>query len=81
MPEHSGELPDDFEELKTLTLATLARAGGSEADAEAVRGDVLRLKAKVIDLAQTNAMAKAEIARLTSILNTLRQKLREARRR
>ncbi len=73
MPEHSGELPDDFEDLKTLTLAALTRAGRSEADAEAARGDVLRLKAEVNDLAQTNAMAKAEIARLTSILKTLRR--------
>jgi transposase len=73
MPEHSGELPDDVEELKTLTLATSARADRCEAEAEAARSDVLRLKAEVNDLAQTNAMAKAEIARLTSILKTLRR--------
>jgi transposase len=73
MPEHSGELPDDVEELKALTLATSARADRSEAEAEAARSDVLRLKAQVNDLAQTNAMAKAEIARLASILKTLKR--------
>ena len=73
MPDRSIELPDDIDELKAIALATSARADLSEADAEAARSDVLRLKAEVGDLAQTNAMAKAEIARLTSILKTLRR--------
>ena len=73
MPEHSGELPDNVEDLKALTLAISARADHSEADVETARSDVLRLKSEVSDLAQSNAMAKAEIARLTSILKTLRR--------
>ena len=71
MIERSGDLPDDVEELKAMALATSARADLS--DAEAARSEVLELKAEVNDLAETNAMAKAEIARLTSILKTLRR--------
>ena len=73
MPEHSGELPDDVEDLKALTLAISARADRSEAEAQAARSDVLRLKAEVNDLAQMNASDKAEIARLTSILKSLKR--------
>ena len=73
MIERSGELPDDVDELKALALANAARADQSEADAQAARGEVLKLKAEVNDLAEANATAKAEIARLTSILKTLRR--------
>src|SRR5579871_2013629 len=73
MAEPSGELPDDVDELKALTLAHVARANLSEADAEAARREVLRLTAEVGDLTQSNAMAKTEIARLTSILKMLRR--------
>jgi transposase len=72
MIERSGELPDDIDKLKRLALANAARADQSEADAQAARGEVLKLKAEVNDLAEANATAKAEIARLTSILKTLR---------
>ena len=75
MIERSGELPDDVDELKALTLANAARADQSEADAEVARSEVLKLKAEVNDLAQANATAKSEIARLTSILKTLRRGL------
>lgn len=73
MIERSGELPDDIDKLKRLALANAARADQSEADAQAARGEVLKLKAEVNDLAEANATAKAEIARLTSILKTLRR--------
>jgi transposase len=73
MIERSGELPDDVDELKALTLANAARADQSTADAQAARSEVLRLKVEVNDLAEANATAKAEIARLTSILRTLRR--------
>ena len=73
MIERSGELPDDVDELRALTLANAARADQFEADAQAARGEVLKLKAEVNDLAEANATAKAEIARLTSILKTLRR--------
>lgn len=73
MIERSGELPDDVDELRALTLANAARADQSEADAQAARGEVLKLKAEVSDLAEANAAAKIEIARLTSILKTLRR--------
>jgi transposase len=73
MVESSGELPDDVAELKALTLEHVARANLSAADAEAARSEALRLTAEVDDLTQANAMAKAEIARLTSILKTLRR--------
>jgi transposase len=73
MIERSGELPDNVDELKALTLANAARADQSEANSEAARGEVLKLKAEVNDLAQANATAKAEIARLMSILKTLRR--------
>jgi transposase len=73
MIERSGELPDNVDELRALTLANAARADQSEADAQATRGEVLKLKAEVNDLGQANATAKAEIARLTSILKTLRR--------
>jgi len=73
MIERSGELPDDIDELRALTLANAARADQSEANAQAARGEVLKLKAEVNDLAEANATAKAEIARLTSILKTLRR--------
>jgi transposase len=75
MIERSGELPDNVDELKALTLANAARADQSEADAEVARSEVLKLKAEVNDLAQANATAKSEIARLTSILKTLRRGL------
>jgi transposase len=75
MIERSGELPDNVDELKALTLANAARAHQSEADAEVARSEVLKLKAEVNDLAQANATAKSEIARLTSILKTLRRGL------
>jgi uncharacterized protein YlxW (UPF0749 family) len=75
MIERSGELPDNVDELKRLTLANAARAHQSEADAEVARSEVLKLKAEVNDLAQANATAKSEIARLTSILKTLRRGL------
>jgi transposase len=68
MTERSDELPDNVDELKAMTLAIAARA---EANVGAARSEVLKLKAEVNDLAQANAMAKAEIARLTSILKTL----------
>ena len=42
---------------------------------EAARSEALKLKAEVNDLAEANAIAKVEIARLTSILNTLRRGL------
>jgi transposase len=51
-----------------MTLAIAARA-----EANAAHSEVLKLKAEVDDLAQANAMAKVEIARLTSILKTLRR--------
>jgi transposase len=70
MIERSGELPDNVDALKAMTLDIAARA---EANAQAARSEVLKLKAEVNDLAQANAMAKAEIARLTSILKTLRR--------
>jgi transposase len=73
MIERSGRLPDNVDELKALTLANAARADHCEADAQAARGEVLKLKAEVGDLAEANATAKAEIARLTSILKTLRR--------
>jgi transposase len=73
MIERSGELPDDVDELRALTLANAARANQFEADAQVARGEVLKLKAEVNDLAEANATAKAEIARLTSILKTLRR--------
>jgi len=73
MIERSGELPDDVDELKALTLANAARADQSEAQAQAARGEVLKLKAEVADLAQANAAAKTEIARLTSILKSLQR--------
>jgi transposase len=73
MIERSGGLPDNIDELKALTLANAARADHFEADAQAARSEVLKLKAKVGDLADANATAKAEIARLTSILKTLRR--------
>ena len=53
----------------------MARADLFEAESEAARGEVLKLKAKVNDLVEANATAKAEIARLTSILKTLRRGL------
>ncbi len=80
MFERFGELPDDVDQLKVLALAAFARADGSEAearanktDAEAFRSQTLSLTAKVEDLTQTNAAAKAEIDRLTSIIKTLRR--------
>ena len=42
-------------------------------EAEAFRSETLKLKAEVGDLAQTHAAANAEIARLTSMLKTLRR--------
>ncbi len=80
MFERFGELPDDVDQLKVLALAAFARADGSEAearanktDAEAFRSQTLSLTAKVEDLTQINAAAKAEIDRLTSIIKTLRR--------
>jgi len=80
MIERSGELPDDVDQLKALALEALARADRFEAeariketDAQALRSQTLSLTAQVEDLTQTNAVAKAEIARLTSILKTLRR--------
>jgi transposase len=73
MVERSGELPEDVGELKALTRATVARANRFEAESEAARGEVLKLKAEVNDLAEAHATAKTEIARLTSILKTLRR--------
>ncbi len=73
MIERSGGLPDNVDELKALTLANAARADHCEADAQAARGEVLKLKAEVGDLAEANATAMAETARLTSILKTLRR--------
>ena len=80
MIERSRELPDDVDQLKSLALATAAHADRSEAEAqankteaEAFRSEALRLKAEVSDLAQANAAANAEIARLTSMLKTLRR--------
>ncbi|HTR14637.1 MAG TPA: IS66 family transposase [Roseiarcus sp.] len=70
MFERSDELPDDIDELKALTLANAARA---EAEAQAARGEILKLKAEVSDLAETNAAAKVEIARLTSMLKSLQR--------
>ena len=80
MIESFGELPDDVDQLKALTLDALARADLSETqarsnktDAETFRSQTLSLTAKVEDLTQTNAAAKAEIDRLTSIIKTLRR--------
>ena len=73
MIERFGELPDDVDQLKALALDALARADLSETDAEALRSQTLSLTAKVEDLTQTNAAAKAEIDRLTSIIMTLRR--------
>ena len=42
-------------------------------DVEAYRSEALALKSQVADLQETNAAAKAEIARLTSILRTLQR--------
>ena len=80
MIERSVELPDNVDQLKALALEALARADKFEAevqdketDAQALRSQALSLTAQVEDLTQTNAVAKAEIARLTSILKTLRR--------
>ena len=80
MIERSGELPDDVDQLKALALEALARADRFEAeahvkktDAQALRSQALSLTSQVEDLTQTNAVAKAEIARLTLILKTLRR--------
>jgi transposase len=73
MIEGFGELPDDADQLKALALEALARADRSETVAEAFRSQSLSLTAKVEDLTQTNAAAKAEIDRLTSIIKTLRR--------
>jgi transposase len=78
MIERFGKLPDDVDQLKALALAATARAERFEADAsankteaETLQSETLSLKTKVADLMQTTAVAKAEIARLTSILKTL----------
>ena len=73
MSEGFGELPDNVDQLKVLALAATARADKFEIDGEAASNEVLRLKSQVSDLTQTNAAAKAEIERLTSILKTLRR--------
>jgi transposase len=80
MIERSGELPDDVDQLKALALEALARADRFEAearlketDAQALRSQTLNLTAQVEHLTKTNAVDKAEIARLTSILKTLRR--------
>lgn len=80
MIERFGELPDDVDQLKVLALEASARADRSESEAranktnaEAFRSQTLSLTAKVEDLTQTNAAAKAEIERLTSIIKTLRR--------
>ena len=59
MIEGFGELPDDVDQLKALALGAMSQT--------------LSLTAKVEDLTQTNAAAKAEIDRLTSIIKTLRR--------
>ena len=59
MIEGFGELPDDVDQLKALALGAMSQT--------------LNLTAKVEDLTQTNAAAKAEIDRLTSIIKTLRR--------
>ena len=51
MIEGFGELPDDVDQLKALALGAMSQT--------------LSLTAKVEDLTQTNAAAKAEIDRLT----------------
>ncbi len=80
MIERFGVLPDDVDQLKALALDALARAAlletqarSNKTDAEALRSQTLSLTAKVEDLTQTNAAAKAEIDRLTSIIMTLRR--------
>ena len=80
MIERFRKLPDDVDQLKELALHALARADLSETqarsnktEAEALRRLTLSLTAKVEDLTQTNAAAKAEIDRLTSIIKTLRR--------
>ena len=73
MFERSDELPDDIDELKALTLANAARADQSETEAQAARGEILKLKTEVSDLAEVNAAAKVEIARLTSMLKSLQR--------
>jgi hypothetical protein len=50
-----------------------AEVQAKETDAQALRSQALSLTAQVEDLTQTNAVAKAEIARLSSILKTLRR--------
>ena len=66
MIERSRELPDDVDQLKSLALATAARADrfeveaqANKTEAEAFRSEALRLKAEVSDLAQANAAATA----------------------
>lgn len=71
MIERFGELPDDVDELKALARDALARVDRSETDAKTLRSQTSSLTAKVEDLTQTNAAAKAEIDRLTSIIKTL----------
>ena len=80
MIERSVELPDNVDQLKALALEALAlvdkfeaEVQAKETDAQALRSQALNLTAQVEDLTQTNAVAKAEIARLTSILKTLRR--------
>ena len=60
MIEGFGELPDDVDQLKALALG-------------AAMSQTLSLTAKSKDPTQTNAAAKAEIDRLTSIIKTLRR--------
>jgi transposase len=78
--ERFGELPEDVDQLKAPALDALVRvdlsetqARVNETDAESLRSQTLSLTAKVEDLTQTNAAAKAEIDRLTSIIKTLRR--------
>lgn len=74
MIERFGEFPDNVDQLKALALEALARVDRSETDAQALRSQTLSLTAKIEDLTQTNAAAKAEIDRLTSIIKTHRDR-------
>ena len=62
MIERFGELPDDVDQLKALALGAMARA-------DVFRSQTLSLTAKVEDLTQTNAAAKAEIDRLVEAVS------------
>ena len=77
MTERSVELPDDVDSSRRWRLqqrlAPNVRGGRFRQQDRSgdLQSETLSLKAKVADLMQTTAAAKAEIARLTAILKTL----------